>query len=88
MAISLLASWLIAMTVTPMNCISLLKPPSSGDAGADRYASGIFVKYRRLLEGAIRKRFLTIGALSALLVVATIGFPGIPQEFFPDSTRA
>ncbi len=86
-AISLLASWLIAMTVTPLNCISLLKPPSGGDTDRDPYASGFFVKYRRLLEGAIHKRFLTIGALTALLVAAVIGFPGIPQQFFPDSTR-
>ncbi len=86
-AISLLASWLIAMTVTPLNCISLLKPPSNGDTNADPYASGFFVKYRRLLEGAIRKRFLTLGALSALLIAAIVGFPGIPQQFFPDSTR-
>ena len=86
-AISLLASWLIAMTVTPLNCISLLRAPSGGDTRADPYASGFFVKYRRLLEGAIRRRFFTIGALTTLLVAAAIGFPGIPQQFFPDSTR-
>jgi multidrug efflux pump subunit AcrB len=87
-AVSLLLSWLIAMTMTPLNCISLLKPPSGGGTEVDPYASGFFVKYRRLLEGAIRKRILTIGALTALLVAAAIGFPGIPQQFFPDSTRA
>jgi len=65
----------------------LVKPPSEGAGDADPYASGFFVKYRRLLEGAIRKRFLTIVALTALLVAAIVGFPGIPQQFFPDSTR-
>jgi multidrug efflux pump subunit AcrB len=30
---------------------------------------------------------LTIGGLTALLVVALLGFQGIPQQFFPDATR-
>ena len=30
--VSLLLSWLVAMTVTPLNCISLLKPPKSEDS--------------------------------------------------------
>ncbi len=86
-AVSLVLSWLVAMTVTPLNCISLLNPPSGGDAQADPYASGFFRTYRRILENAIRRRLLTIGGLTALLVAAAIGFMGIPQQFFPDSTR-
>ena len=75
------------MTLTPLNCISLLKAPAGGDTQADPYAGGFFRFYRSALEGAIRYRLLTIGGLGALLVAAVIGFPGIPQQFFPDSTR-
>lgn len=85
--ISLMLSWLIAMTMTPLNCISLLKAPKGGDSGKDPYDSGFFRVYKRVLEGAIRFRVLTIGGLGILLVAAVIGFPGIPQQFFPDSTR-
>ncbi|MGI9511205.1 MAG: efflux RND transporter permease subunit, partial [Geminicoccaceae bacterium] len=85
--ISLILSWVIAMTVTPLNCINLLRPPASGDDEADPYDSGFFRTYRRLLEGAIRWRVFTIGGLTVLLVAAVAGFPGIPQQFFPDSTR-
>ncbi len=85
--ISLLLSWLLAMTMTPINCISLLKAPKGGDSGADPYGGGFFRVYRRALEGAIRWRLLTIGGVGALLVAAVIGFPGIPQQFFPESTR-
>ena len=85
--ISLFLSWVVAMTVTPLNCIALLKPPENQDAETDPYDSGFFRFYRRLLEGAIRLRVLTIGGLTALLVAAVVGFGGIPQQFFPDSTR-
>ena len=85
--ISLVLSWVVAMTVTPLNCISLLKPPADQGADADPYDSGFFRAYRRLLEGAIRLRVLTIGGLTALLITAIVGFGDIPQQFFPDSTR-
>ncbi len=85
--VSLVLSWLIAVTMTPLNCIALLKAPKDADSGADPYAGGFFRFYRRALEGAIRGRVLTIGGLGILLAAAVIGFPGIPQQFFPDSTR-
>jgi len=86
-AVSLLLSWLISMTVTPLNCIRLLRPPPGGDDDTDPYAAGFFATYRRILERAIRYRALTIGGLTALLIIAAVGFPSIPQQFFPDSTR-
>ncbi len=84
---SLLLSWVVAMTVTPLNCISLLRAPKGGDSGSDPYGGVFFRVYRRALEGAIRWRILTIGGLTVLLVASVISFPGIPQQFFPDSTR-
>ena len=39
--VSLVLSWLIAMTMTPLNCISLLKPPKVEDSGTDPYGGGL-----------------------------------------------
>ncbi len=86
--VSLLWSWLIALTVTPMNCIAFLKPPKDEGESADEYDSTFFRGYRKLLEGAIRKRVLTIMSLIAFLALAGYGFTGVPLQFFPDSTRA
>lgn len=86
--ISLALSWLIAMTVTPMNCIALLLPPENLDKDSDPYNTRFFRGYRRLLEGAIRKRAFTIISLVGVLVLAGYGFTKVPQQFFPDSTRA
>jgi len=86
--ISLVLSWIIAMTVTPLNCMKLLKPPKKAAADGDPYDSGFFRAYKGLLEGAIRRRVLTIGGMLVLLVIAVFGFiRDVPQQFFPDSTR-
>ena len=86
-SISLLLSWVLAMTMTPLNCISLLRPPKDEDPGADPYGGGFFRFYRRALEGAIRWRFFTLAGVTALLIAAVVGFDKVPQEFFPASTR-
>jgi len=87
--ISLMLSWVISMTVTPLNCMALLKPVQDTDGDVDPYGSVFFRSYKRLLEGAIRKRVLTIGGLTVLLVISAVGFvTSVPQQFFPDSTRS
>ena len=86
--VSLVISWLVAMTMTPMNCISLIRAPKgNGDESVDPYDSGFFRGYKRVLEGAIRHRAMTIMGMVMLLVAAGVGFTGVPQQFFPDSTR-
>jgi len=86
--ISLILSWVISMTVTPINCMAMLKPPEEGAEPGDPYDSGFFRGYKRLLEGAIRGRVLTIAGMVVLLVMAVIGFVrGVPMQFFPESTR-
>jgi multidrug efflux pump subunit AcrB len=87
--ISLILSWVISMTMTPMNCIAFLKPPEQkpGEADKDPYDAGFFRTYRRVLEAAIRGRVITIVAMVVLLLGAVAGFTNIPQQFFPDSTR-
>lgn len=81
--ISLIASWVISMTVTPVQCVAMLKAPKEG-AGAT-FDTGIYALYRSLLRGAIRARYLTIGVAVSALVVAGASFGFIQQLFFPPS---
>lgn len=85
-AIALLTSWVVSVTITPLQCIDILSTPKAGDSGKDPYASGLFRGFRKLLELTIRMRFLTIGVMVGLLVVALIGFGNVTQLFFPDSS--
>jgi len=85
-AISLLTSWLISMTVTPLQCMNMLPDPQKEKADVDPYAGGMYRVFRRLLTLAIRFRFLTMAALSVLLIASLIGFGNIKQMFFPYSS--
>jgi multidrug efflux pump subunit AcrB len=86
--IALISSWLISMTITPIQCMDMLPGPSDSDAAnSDPYATPFFQKYRALLELALRRRAVLILSLLALLVVSAVGFGYVKQLFFPDSSR-
>jgi len=85
-AIALLSSWLISMTITPIQCIDMLPEPEKDAAGKDPYGSGMFRIYLRLLEKAMAFRWATIGVLIILLVAAVMGFGQLKQQFFPFSS--
>ena len=85
-AIALLSSWLISMTITPLQCIDMLSDPDKEAVGADPYGSGLYRVFRRLLEKAIRFRWLTIAVLVALLGASAVGFGQLKQQFFPFSS--
>jgi multidrug efflux pump subunit AcrB len=80
-AISLLASWVISITVTPLQCIMTLKVSETTESGESR----LFRGFRRLLLGAIRFRVVTIGGSVLLLVAALGSFDRVDKLFFPDS---
>ena len=86
-ATSLLFSWLLSVTVTPLMCMRFLPDPKQDATGADPYASPFYQRFRRLLAIAIRNRVLLLTSLTALLVVSLWGFRFVPQMYFPDSSR-
>ncbi|MBE9486562.1 MAG: efflux RND transporter permease subunit, partial [Chloroflexi bacterium] len=85
-AISLLVSWLISMTIIPLQCIDMLPEPKEGKTDTDPYGGKFYRVFRSIMERAIRMRLFTIGTLAALLIVALIGFGKVDQMFFPDSS--
>jgi multidrug efflux pump subunit AcrB len=84
--IALMVSWVVSMTLTPLQCIDMLPAPKQTKAGDDPYGGRLFRAFRALLEVAIRFRWLTIGSMVALLVVSFVGFGNVRQIFFPDSS--
>ena len=81
---SLLLSWLVSVTITPLQCIDMLPAPKSSDV--DPYGGKLYRGFRSILGGAIRVRWLTLGTMTALLVVSVIGFGSVKQLFFPDAS--
>ena len=83
---SLMASWVLAITVTPLFGVMFLKVKPNG-ADADPYGGLLFRAYRGILAGCIRFRWVTVGVLIAALVLAVYGFGHVRRSFFPDATR-
>lgn len=83
---SLLLSWLTAISTTPLLCALLLKPGQPGEkANSDPYGGLFFTAFRKLLDVALRQRWLTAGAVFALFVIAIIGFGNVKNAFFPEA---
>ncbi|MDF3931146.1 efflux RND transporter permease subunit [Pseudomonas citronellolis] len=82
--VSLLLSWVTAMTLTPLfaRWAFARMPAASGDAAAEPHQGWLYRAYRRLLEACLRQRALTLGVL-ALLAASLAGFSQVRQNFFP-----
>ncbi|MFN3710126.1 MAG: efflux RND transporter permease subunit [Alishewanella aestuarii] len=83
-AISLLLSWVLAISVTPLLAHYLFKV-SADSASQDPYAGQFYQRYASLLRLALRQRALTLGGLALLTLVSVIGFGQVKQVFFPAS---
>jgi multidrug efflux pump subunit AcrB len=81
--ISLLLSWVLAVTVTPLLGHYIFK--QGVDDGADPYGGAIFQGYAAILRGALRARWLVLVALVAVTAVCYISFGMVKQQFFPNS---
>ena len=84
--ISLLLSWVTAVTVTPLLGVMFLKVPE-GDPGADPYDSPFYRRFGSFLHGCIRMRWATITVVLVVFGSAVVGFGQVKQSFFPNSTR-
>jgi multidrug efflux pump subunit AcrB len=85
--VSLLLSWVTAVTVTPLMCVMFLKTPKQDEAQADPYSQGFYLKYKNFLSLCIRRRYLTSVIVAAMFGSALWGFSYVDQSFFPASSR-
>ncbi|MFC6640990.1 MULTISPECIES: efflux RND transporter permease subunit [Sulfitobacter] len=82
-AISLLLSWVLAITATPLLGHYFFKRGVEGGAGG--YDGAIFKGYAAVLRASLKLRWLVIVALIAGTAVCYALFGQIKQQFFPDS---
>ncbi len=84
-AISLIASWLVAVVFGPLLGKAILKAPK---VEAEPKPSKMVAVYSAFLQGAIRARWLTIALTLAAFVAAMFLLRYVPQQFFPASDRS
>ncbi|MCP4694176.1 MAG: efflux RND transporter permease subunit, partial [Desulfobacterales bacterium] len=92
--ISLMLSWVTAVTCTPLLCKTFLKgKPGEKEGGAgdeeskDPYDGKVYRIYRKFLTQCIRFRWVTVAVVVACFIGALLGFGYVKNSFFPDSTR-
>lgn len=83
---SMLFSWLFAVTLTPLLCVSFLKVKATTNS-SDAPPKGVLHKYKQTLHLALNHRLLTGGLLVLLLASAIFGFRWVQPGFMPDSAR-
>ena len=87
LAVSLLLSWVLALTHVPVHCdLTLRYPNGSGTASesVDPFDSRIYRWFRRVLDHVLSHRLITVGIAVILVLGSVWCYQYIPQMFFPD----
>ena len=82
--ISLLLSWIFAVTITPYLGALLLRAPKT--VAEDPYKGAFYAVYRGVLWGALRSRWLVVLVVVGITVASLMAFGQVKQAFFPAST--
>lgn len=81
--ISLLLSWVLAITVTPLLGHHFFKVGAAGDD--DAYSGLLFRLYGSALRQALQWRWLVVVTLVLITAACFWGFGQVKQQFFPNS---
>ncbi len=82
--ISMLLSWILAISATPVFGKLMLKPAKQE---GDPYNSFLFRVYRGFLEGCLRNRFLTVVIVVVMFAFSLLTLmTAVEKIFFPSST--
>ena len=84
--ITLLSSWLLALTMTPLLCTHFLRVETV--AAGERFSGRLYSVYRGLLLACVRRPVTTLAAVLGVFALALLGFGTLPSVFFPPSDRA
>ncbi|MBT3345927.1 MAG: efflux RND transporter permease subunit [Gemmatimonadetes bacterium] len=86
--ISLLCSWVLSLTMTPLMCVQFMRVKPRGAANEEEYGGQIYRFYRSSLGSATRHPWRSLG----IVVLAFVGgmqlFGLVPGVFFPPKDQA
>lgn len=81
--VSLMFSWVFAMTQTPFFIQEFVPRPRPDKVVTDPFGGRHYDAFRGVLRSVIRHKFVVIGALVVLLVAAAWSFRFVPKVFTP-----
>lgn len=84
--VSLFASLVVAITLTPVMCSYLLTSPGqlTRHESGSRWVRWLNARYAKVLEGALRYKKMLIGGATALFVVSMFVFFSLGRTFLPE----
>ena len=85
LAISIVISALVSLTLAPMLCARLLRDPAKATQGgaAPGVSQALVALYARLLDRAFARQGLTLCAAAALCALTVLLYVAIPKGLFP-----
>lgn len=81
--VSLMFSWVFALTQTPFFIQEFVRRPRPDELKATLFAGKYYEKFRSVLRWVIRYRYATVGCMVVMLVLAAWSFRLIPKVFVP-----
>lgn len=81
--VSLMFSWVFAMTQTPFFIQEFVRRPRPDELTGELFSGKIYDKFRQSLRFVIRHKYITVSSLIVLLVLSAISFKYIPRVFVP-----
>lgn len=88
---SVIVSGFIALTLSPMMCSRLLRPPKPGSGGFVKFLDRMFDRlrnrYERRLSKTLRFRAMTMLVLAGVLALTTVMYMSTPKELAPEEDQ-
>lgn len=84
--ISLMYSWLFAITLTPLFCYWLFNESSENNNQQQQSESPLFTKYKQFLHFALAQRIAFVAGVVVIFALSVWGFGFVKSGFFPSST--
>ncbi len=82
-AVSLLLSWVLAITQNVFFVQEFVRRPRPDELKGELFSGCAYDLFRQALRWTIQRRYVVLGAMVLLLVIAGWGFRFIPQQFMP-----
>lgn len=81
--VSLMFSWVFALTQTPFFIQEFVRRPRPSELSGTLFSGKAYDRFRSILRFVIRHRYATVGLMVVLLVVSAWSFKFIPKVFVP-----
>ena len=82
-AVSLLLSWVLAITQNVFFVQEFVRRPRPDELKGELFSGRAYDLFRQALRWTIQRRYVVLGAMVLLLVIAGWAFRFIPQQFMP-----